>query len=137
MLQSAVQKLFKLLGGKTAPGSPAENRRTPRYYFDGMAEVTDLESGQTIAAPVLALSLCGCFVKTDRPFLIGGKVMVRIEHSGSNFSAIGRVVDWVMGEPDGGLGVEFTEINQLDRVQLESYLAELARNEKSLVTAQP
>jgi hypothetical protein len=46
---------------------------------------------------------------------------VRIEHSGVEFTAIGRVTDNVSAE---GMGVEFIEMKPKDRAILEKWLDE-------------
>jgi len=43
------------------------NRRAPRYYLGGVVELTDLDSGRMKVALVRAVSLYGCFVKTELP----------------------------------------------------------------------
>lgn len=105
----------------------AKLRRASRYYFGGVVELTDLESGRMIVALVRALSLYGCFVKTDQSFRLGSKLMLKMSHSGSHFSAGGRVVN----QNEVGIGVEFTEIDPIDRSRLEACLAELARTDNT------
>jgi Tfp pilus assembly protein PilZ len=101
----------------------AKLRRATRYYFGGVAELTDLESGRITVAMVRALSLSGCFVKTDQAFSLGAKLLLLMTHSGTHFSAWGRVVN----QNEIGIGVEFTEIDPIDRSRLQECLVELAR----------
>jgi Tfp pilus assembly protein PilZ len=103
----------------------AKLRRATRYYFGGVVELTDLESERMIVALVRSLSLYGCFVKTDQSFSLGAKLMLKMTHSGSHFSAHGCVVN----QTEVGIGVEFTEIDPGDRSRLEECLAELARTD--------
>jgi len=98
-----------------------DQRRAPRYYFGGVAELTDLESGRMIVALVRTLSLFGCFVKT-KSFQVGARVKVTITDSGSHFSALGRVAN----QREDGVGIEFTDIEPIDQAGLEERLAELA-----------
>ena len=42
-------------------------RRGPRYHLGGVVELTDLDSGRMKVALVRAVSLYGCFVKTEMP----------------------------------------------------------------------
>lgn len=118
-----------------APQNPpppfSKQRRSPRHDFGAVVELTDLESGQTKVALVRALSLHGCFVKTEMPFRIGASVALRIAHAGSDFSAIGRVVVRTPDRGNKGIGVEFTEIDSADQERLEGYLVDLIREEKS------
>jgi Tfp pilus assembly protein PilZ len=96
----------------------AKLRRAARYYFNGVVELIDLESGRLIVALVRALSLYGCFVKTDQSFRLGAKLVLKMTHSGTHFSANGRVVN----QTEVGIGVEFTEIDPIDRAVWKSAL---------------
>ena len=104
----------------------ANLRRAARYYFGGVVELTDLESGRMFVALVRSLSLYGCFVKTDQSFRFGAKLVLKMTHSGSQFSAQGRVVN----QTEIGIGVEFTEMVPSDRSHLKECLAELAQSDK-------
>jgi PilZ domain len=101
-------------------------RRAPRYYLGGVVELTDLDSGRMKVAMVRALSLYGCFVKTEMPVKKSSRVAVRIAHSRNHFSARGRVVNCVEDQTNRGLGIEFTEIDPVDKNRLEVCLTELA-----------
>jgi PilZ domain len=101
-------------------------RRAPRYYLGGVVELTDLESGKMKVALVRAVSLYGCFVKTEMPVKKAARVALKIAHSGTHFSATGRVVNCVGDQTSRGLGIEFTEIDANDRKGLEACLTELA-----------
>ena len=105
-------------------------RRAPRYYLGGVVELTDLESGRTKVALVRALSLYGCLVKTEMPVKETARVALKITHSGTYFSATGRVVNCVGDQSSRGLGIEFTEIDANDRNHLEACLTELAAAQK-------
>jgi len=107
------------------PPPCTDQRRAPRYYFGGVAELTDLESGQMIVALVRDLSLLGCFVKTTS-FQKGAKVKLTITDSGSHFSALGRVAN----QREDGVGIEFTDLGPIDRAGLEECLADLAETVK-------
>jgi hypothetical protein len=104
---------------------PTKLRRATRYHFGGVVELTELESGRTIVSMVRALSVYGCFVKTGHGFKLGAKMLVAMTHSGSQFSACGRVAN----QNDAGVGVEFIEMSLGDLQRLEACLAELARSE--------
>ena len=101
-------------------------RRAPRYYLGGVVEVTDLESGRLTVAMVRALSLYGCFVKTEMPVKQAGKVALKIAHSGTCFSILGRVVTCVGDYANRGLGIEFIEVDPVDKIQLGACLTKLA-----------
>jgi hypothetical protein len=101
-------------------------RRAPRYHLGGVVELTDLDSGRMKVALVRALSLYGCLVKTDAPVKEAARVALKIAHSGTHFSAMGRVVNCVGDQTSRGLGIEFTEIYPIDMNRLEACLTELA-----------
>jgi hypothetical protein len=105
----------------------AKLRRATRYYFGGVVELTEVESGRMIVALVRSLSLYGCFVKTEQSFALDAKLALKMTHAGSHFSSHGRVVN----QTEVGIGVEFTEIDPIDRSRLEECLAELARTDKT------
>ena len=107
--------------------SEHSKRRATRYYFGGVVELIHLESGRMIVALVRALNLYGCFVKTSQSFKLGSKLVLRMTHSGSHFSAKGRVVN----QTEIGIGVEFDEIDPSDRSRLEECLADLARSDQT------
>jgi len=106
-------------------------RRAPRYYLGGVVELTDLDSGRMKVALVRAVSLYGCFVKTEMPVKRAARVALKIAHSGTQISAMGRVVNRVVGnQSTRGLGIEFTEVNSMDKERLEACLIELAAAQK-------
>jgi hypothetical protein len=105
-------------------------RRAPRYYLGGVVELTDLDSGRMKVAMVRALSLYGCLVKTDVPVKEAARVALKIAHSGTQISAMGRVVNCVGDQSSRGLGIEFTEIDSIDKIGLEACLTELAAAQK-------
>jgi hypothetical protein len=101
--------------------------RAPRYHLGGVVELTDLDSGRIKVALVRAVSLYGCFVKTEMPVKETARVALKIAHSGTQISALGRVVNCVGDQSSRGLGIEFTEI---DTKRLEACLTELAAAQK-------
>jgi PilZ domain len=105
-------------------------RRAPRYYLGGVVELTDLDSGRMKVALVRAVSLYGCFVKTEVPVKKAARVALKIAHSGTHFSATGRVVNCIGDQTSRGIGIEFTEIDPIDKVHLEACLTELAAAHK-------
>lgn len=112
------------------PEATSENaklRRATRYYFGGVVELIHLDSGRMIVALVRSLSLYGCFVKTSQPFRLGAKLMLRMTHAGTHFSAKGQVAN----QTEVGIGVEFTEIDPVDQSRLQACLAELAQTDNS------
>jgi hypothetical protein len=112
-------------------------RRAPRYYLGGVVELTDLATGQTKVALVRALSLYGCFVKTEMAVKEMGRVRLKIAHSGTQFAATGRVVNHASKQNNRGLGIEFTEIYPIDKNTLETCLAHLAAAHSVLAVPSP
>jgi len=106
-------------------------RRAPRYYLGGVVELTDVDSGRMKVALVRAVSLYGCFVKTEMPVRKTARVALKIAHSGTHFSAMGRVVNCLSETKAArGLGIEFTEVDPIDKKRLEACLTELAAAQK-------
>jgi hypothetical protein len=112
-------------------------RRAPRYYLGSVVELTSVDSGQMKVALVRALSLYGCLVKTEMPVKEAAKVALKIVHSGTHFSALGRVVGCVGDKTSRGIGIEFTEINPTNKTRLEAWLSELAAAHKLPPTPSP
>jgi len=57
---------------------------------------------------VRSLSLYGCLVKTDQSFRLGAKLMLRMTHSETNFSANGSMVN----QTEVGIGVSSLRLIQ-------------------------
>lgn len=120
----------------------ADRRRTTRYNFGAIAEVIDLGARADLVGVTRDLSLSGCFVNTKMPFAKGTEVIVRIRHSGEDFTATGNVTGNITSE---GMGVEFVQIAPKDQAIIEEWLgitsaktissnkpSELSRHEHSL-----
>jgi hypothetical protein len=56
----------------------------------------------------------------------GARVALKIAHAGIHFFPLGRVVNCVGDHSSRGLGIEFTEIDPIDKNRLEACLTELA-----------
>jgi hypothetical protein len=111
-------------------------RRAPRYYLGGVVERTDLESGRMKVALVRALSLYGCLVKTEMPVKETARVALKIAHSGTQISVLGRVVNCVGDQSSRGLGI-VTEVDPIDKNRLEACLTKLAAAQKLPPVAGP
>lgn len=104
-------------------------RGSDRCSFGATAKVKELGPGKEHVLITRDLSAGGCFVKTAAPLPQGSRIRVRIMHSGTEFTAIGRVTDNVTAE---GMGVEFVEMEAQHRAILNKWLAvKSAGNEKS------
>jgi hypothetical protein len=96
-------------------------RQSDRYSFGATVEVTTLGARNEQILITRDLSAGGCFVKTAVPLPKGSRIRIRIEHAGTEFSAIGRVTDNLTPE---GMGIEFVEIGAKDRAILERWLGD-------------
>jgi hypothetical protein len=94
-------------------------RRSARHSFNATAEVRELGSPNEQVAITRDLSAHGCFVKTAAPLPTGTRIRLRIEHSGTELIAVGRVTDNVSAI---GMGVEFVEIEPRDQAILDKWL---------------
>jgi hypothetical protein len=63
----------------------SERRRTARYPFEATAEVIDLGTQKSITAPVVELSLYGCFIDMADPFPLRTQILVKISSQGQYF----------------------------------------------------
>jgi hypothetical protein len=70
---------------------PRELRRTPRYPFIAVAEVTDAESGGPLNAQVAELSLNGCYLDMLNPLKVKSRVTVKIFAEGECCEAMAEV----------------------------------------------
>jgi hypothetical protein len=96
-------------------------RRSDRYSLGATTKVKELGPGKEQVLITRDLSAGGCFINTAVPLAKGSRIRVRIMHSGTEFTAIGRVTDNVSAE---GMGVEFIETEPRDRAILEKWLAD-------------
>src|ERR1022692_2435666 len=98
------------------------SRRTPRYPFGGVAEVTAPTSGKYLIALTRELGRFGCFVKTTTPFPSGEEVSLRITHDGREVAVSGEVV---YDLPTEGMGIAFSAIPaSVYEAVLEDWLAQ-------------
>lgn len=110
--------------------SHRDQRRAVRHNVGAVAELTDPASGRMEVGLIRALSLHGCFVRTDLVFDAGARVALRITHAKLQFSIAGRVVVRIAAPNNNGIGVEFTEIDAADQALLENCLADGGRLER-------
>jgi hypothetical protein len=95
-----------------------DRRRAIRYFFGGVAEVTDVGSGKRLVSETSELSRLGCFVKTTIPFPPKTTVDIRITHGQSSVAARGTVV-YVL---DKGMGIAFGAVSPTDQTVLDGWL---------------
>ena len=100
-----------------------ERRRTPRYPFGAVAEVTASKSGKYLIALTGQLGRLGCFVKTATSFPAGEKVVLTTTHDAREFTVSGEVV---YARPAEGMGIAFDAIAIDGQTVLEGWLAQSA-----------
>lgn len=83
--------------------------------------MTDVESEAQLIEQTCDLSLFGCGVTTQDPLPAGTRILIRIQHGGANFSAMGKVAHAGHGTR---MGVVFTKIEPHQQVVLEKWVAE-------------
>jgi hypothetical protein len=100
----------------------SERPRARRYPFAASIEMTDVESEIQIVEQTSDLSLFGCGVATQKPLPAGTRILIRIQHGGANFAALGKVAYAGHGTR---MGVVFTKIEPHQQLVLEKWVAEL------------
>lgn len=99
-----------------------ERPRARRYRLVATIEMTDVESEAQIVQQTCDLSLFGCGVTTQNPLPTGTRILIRIQHGGANFAAMGKVAHAGHGTR---MGVVFTRIEPHQQLTLEKWVAEL------------
>lgn len=84
--------------------------------------MTDVESETHMVEQTCDLSLFGCGVTTQNPLSAGTRILIRIQHAGTNFAAMGKVAHAGHGTR---MGVVFTKIEAHQQLVLEKWVAEL------------
>ena len=100
----------------------SERPRARRYRFVASIEMTDVESEMQGGEQTSDLSLFGCGVTTQKPLPAGVRILIRIQHAGANFAALGKVAH---AGPGTRMGVVFTRIEPPQQLVLEKWVAEL------------
>ncbi len=101
-----------------------QSRRQTRYPCDGTANVRVLRVESKFQGRILDLSATGAFIAFDQPFRIefGHRLELEVVVGGIPFRAMACVR---LAEPARGIGVQFTDIADRGRRQLQQILAEL------------
>jgi hypothetical protein len=93
------------------------------------AEVTELHSGTRLSGRTSEIGLGGCYVDTLNPFPEGTLVALRILRDQGVFEAKAKVV---YCHPRFGMGLAFTEMIPEQRSLLETWLAEIVSQLRSV-----
>jgi hypothetical protein len=104
----------------------SERRRAPRYPIIADAEIIEIVSNTKLTARTSDLSAGGCFLDMLNPSPEGTEIRVRISHTNTTFTALGRVV---FTFPNMGMGVMFTSVDANQQAVLQKWLEELGRSE--------
>ena len=101
---------------------PSKQRSVRRCPLVATAEVTELGSGTLLSARTSELGLGGCYVDALNPFPQGTLVRLRILRDQGVFETTAKVV---YCDPRFGMGLAFTETTPDQRSILETWLAEI------------
>jgi len=85
-----------------------ENRRSPRFPFIAVAEVTHTDSGEQLDSRVAELSLNGCYVDMLNTFPVGDEIVIKIFAESECFEATARVI---YSHPNLGMGLAFQQVS--------------------------
>jgi len=112
-------------------------RSNPRFTFSAEAEAV-LRDGTSVDAQVFELSARGCYIDTVKPIDMGTELTLRISNGMSMCELQGKVIYTHPGGGMGvfGMGVVFEEMAPEQRVELESWLRDLASGQSQPSAAQ-
>ena len=85
-----------------------ELRRSPRFPFVAVAELSHAESGEKLASTVAELSLNGCYVDMLNTFPVGSVMTIKIFAESDCFQATAKVI---YTHPNLGMGMAFQEVS--------------------------
>jgi hypothetical protein len=111
-----------ILENQPSPAPAAERRRSPRYKCEGSAEFRTEGIEVRTWARITDISRGGCYVEMQATSPLNTAVNMVIEVNGIRFRVKGTVRTCY---PLLGMGIEFTEIADDDRKQLEELLLRL------------
>lgn len=98
-----------------------EKRRTPRYPFIAVAEITEAGSGAQLNSQVAELSLNGCYVDMLNTLPVTSRVTVKIFAHSECFEATALVIYAHQGL---GMGLAFQDVSLKSGVLLRQWLQE-------------
>jgi hypothetical protein len=106
-----------------------EKRRSPRFPFVAVAEITAKESGGELVTRVSELSVNGCYIEEQNPFPSGTIVTLKILSDSEVFDATAKVL---YAHPNLGMGLVFEKVSLRSGAVLREWLlAAKALAEKS------
>jgi PilZ domain len=112
-------------------------RSNPRFTFSAEAEAV-LRDGTSVDAQVFELSARGCYIDTVKPISMGTELTLRISNGMSMCELQGKVIYTHPGGGMGvfGMGIVFEDMAAEQRVELESWLRDLAGGQSQPSTAE-
>jgi PilZ domain-containing protein len=105
-----------------------ENRRSPRFSFIAVAEITHTDSGEQLDSRVAELSLNGCYVDMPNTIPVGTEIVIKIFAESECFEATAKVI---YAHPNLGMGLAFQGVSLKNGELLRQWLkrASMVRNE--------
>ena len=103
---------------------PHDRRAHPRFKTVNSVEVHPEGQGAPIRARTADLSIGGCFIEMPNPLPKGTQIKISIWVKDTKLWANGRVVT---STPGFGIGVQFIEISEQDKNQLQEFLESTIR----------
>src|SRR5258707_3797769 len=106
----------------------SERRRSARYRFIADTEITEIASNTRLGGRTSDLSMGGCLLDMVNPSPEGTEIRVTVHHASASFTALGRMA-FVF--PNVGVGVVFTNVEEVQLTVLRKWLPELSRSTSS------
>ena len=106
---------------------PVELRRTPRFPFVAVAELTAAESGGALSSQVAELSVNGCYVDMLNTLPINSLVNVRIFSGSECFEATAKVI---YAHTNLGMGLAFQDVSIKSGILLRRWLDQASKAAK-------
>jgi hypothetical protein len=111
------------LAGAIAPGS-ADKRRSPRYRFQGSAQLRESATGVTTWTNFTDIGLYGCYVEAAATHRVGVVLGLKLEANGFRVEATGEVS---AAYPNLGMGISFTKMTEENREHLRELVRSISR----------
>ena len=96
-----------------------EKRRSPRFPFVAVAEITEKESSGKLVTRVSELSVNGCYIDEQNPFPNGTIVRLKIIYESEIFDATAKVL---YAHLNLGMGLVFEEVSLRSGAVLREWL---------------
>jgi hypothetical protein len=96
-----------------------KTRRSPRFPFIAVAEITHTESEGDFSCRVSELSLNGCYVDMLNALPIGSEVAIKIFAESECFEANAKVI---YAHPNLGIGLAFEKVSLTSGALLRQWL---------------